>query len=106
MVVTQNEVMALGARKTFENLSENERGRWLNLSDTGCDGLPQIGQGWVRQGLLAAAIVIPTNTDPAISLLVQALRDDIRPAENVRTTPASSPSIETLLSARSSHLRA
>ena len=106
LVVAQNDAMALGVRKAFESLPENERDRWLNLPYTGCDGLPQTGQEWVRRGLLAATIVVPTNTDMAITLLVQALRDGIRPPENVRATPASFPPIETLLSARSLHLRA
>lgn len=106
LVAAQNDVMAIGARKAFENLPENERDKWLNLPYIGCDALPQTGQEWVRRGLLAASIVIPPNTDLAITLLVQALRDGIRPAENVRTAPASFPPIETLLSARRSRLRA
>ena len=106
LIVAQNDAMALGVRKAFEGLPENDRDRWLNLLYTGCDGLPQTGQEWVRRGLLAATIVVPTNTDLAITLLVQALRDGIRPAENVRTAPASFPPIETLLTARSAHLRA
>lgn len=106
LVVAHNDVMALGARKAFENLPETERPKWLNLPYIGCDGLPKTGQEWVRRGLLAATIAVPPNTDQAITLLVQALRDGVRPPENVRTTPASFPAIETLLSARSPHLRA
>ena len=105
LVVAQNDAMALGVRKAFENLVEDERDRWLNLPYTGCDGLPQTGQQWVRQGLLAATIVVPPNTELAITLLVRALREGFRPAENVRTAPASFPPLETLLSARPSHLR-
>jgi ribose transport system substrate-binding protein len=106
LVVAQNDVMAVGARKAFENLPESERPKWLNLPYIGCDGLPKTGQEWVRRGLLAATIVVPPNTDQALTLLVQALRDGLRPPENVRTAPASFPPIETLLSARSAHLRA
>jgi ribose transport system substrate-binding protein len=106
LVVAQNDVMAVGARKAFENLPEPERPKWLNLPYIGCDGLPKTGQEWVRRGLLAATIVVPPNTDQALTLLVQALRDGLRPPENVRTTPASFPPIETLLSGRSAHLRA
>jgi ABC-type sugar transport system substrate-binding protein len=106
LVVAQNDVMAIGARKALEELKEANRDRWLNLQYTGCDGLPETGQAWVRSGLLAATIVVPPNTGQALALLVQALREGIRPPENVRTTPASFPSLESLLSMRSRELHA
>jgi ribose transport system substrate-binding protein len=105
LVVAHNDMMALGARKAFESLPESERPKCLNLPYIGCDGLPKTGQEWVRRGVLAATIVVPPNTDQAITLLVQAIRDGLRPPENIRTVPASFPTIETLLSARSPHLR-
>jgi ABC-type sugar transport system substrate-binding protein len=106
LVVAQNDAMALGVRKAFEKLSDTEREKWLNLPYTGCDGLPETGQQWVRTGLLAATIIVPPNTDQALDLLVRALRDGIRPPEIVRTTPSSFPPLETLLSARSRELHA
>jgi ribose transport system substrate-binding protein len=105
LVVAQNDMMAVGARKVFEALSEAERDKWLSLQYTGCDGLPHTGQEWVRTDLLAATIIVPPNTDQAIALLVQALREGIQPPENVRTTPSSFPSLESLLAARSRELR-
>ena len=106
LVVAQNDAMALGVRKAFENLRETEREKWLSLPYTGCDGLPETGQQWVRTGLLAATIIVPPNTDQALDLLVRALRDGIRPPENVRTTPSPFPPLESLLSARSRELQA
>lgn len=106
LVVAQNDAMALGVRKAFENLSDTEREKWLNLPYTGCDGLPETGQQWVRTGLLAATIIVPPNADQALDLLVRALRDGIRPPENVRTTPSPFPPLESLLSARSRELQA
>src|SRR5438445_7104821 len=37
--------------------SQSERERWLALPFTGCDGMPDTGQAWVRSGLLAATVV-------------------------------------------------
>ena len=96
LVMAQNDVMALGARKTFEKLGEAERGKWLSLPYTGCDGLPNTGQEWARSGLLAATIAVPPNTDQAMALLVQALREGVLPPENVRTIPSSFPPLESL----------
>jgi len=106
LVVAQNDVMAIGTRKAFEELSEADRDKWLNLQYTGCDGLPETGQQWVRTGLLAATIIVPPNTGQALDLLVRALRDGIRPPENVRTTPSPFPPLESLLSGRSRELHA
>jgi ABC-type sugar transport system substrate-binding protein len=106
LVVAQNDVMAIGTRKAFEELSEADRDKWLNLQYTGCDGLPETGQQWVRTGLLAATIIVPPNMGQALDLLVRALRDGIRPPENVRTTPSPFPPLESLLSGRSRELHA
>ena len=106
LVVAQNDTMALGARRAFEDLSEVEREKWLNQQYTGCDGLPETGQEWVRTGLLAATIIVPPNADQALELLVRAFRDGIQPPQNVRTTPSSFPPLGSLLSARSRELHA
>jgi hypothetical protein len=57
VVVSQNDSMAIGARKAFQELStEYERDRWLSLPYLGIDGVPKTGQSWVRSGLLKATI--------------------------------------------------
>jgi hypothetical protein len=89
--------MALGARKALQDLSNaTDAKRWLTLPYTGVDGLPQGGQKWVRQGLLAATVVVPTNTGLAIEMLVKALQSNIPPHEQTLTAPSSYPSIEVL----------
>ena len=97
LVAGQDDSMALGARKAFqEQPSLTARERWLQLPYTGCDGLPQTGQAWVRSGLLAATVVIPPNAAMALDLLAHALTTGAQPPELTFTVPESFPSLETL----------
>ena len=92
MVAAQNDAMAVGARKAFQEIAnESERDRWLRLPFTGCDGLPKTGQSWVRSGLLAATVFAPPNIGQAIEMLVQALTKGLRPPERVLSAPSSIP---------------
>lgn len=82
LIGCQNDLMALGARRAFQQLSNMaERDRWLKLPFTGCDGLPKGGQEWVRKGLLAATVIVPANSKPALELLVSALSTGATPPE-------------------------
>jgi ribose transport system substrate-binding protein len=97
LIASQNDAMALGVRQAFQDLSNAaDAKRRLSLPYTGVDGLPQGGQKWVRQGLLSATVVVPTNTGLAIEMLVKALQSNIPPQEQTLTAPSSYPSIEVL----------
>ena len=97
LVGAQDDSMAIGARKGFEELpSELERERWLKLPFTGCDGLPKTGQAWVRSGLLAATVFVPPNTGQAIEMMVQAIQQGKRLPERVLTVPTSVPPLHEL----------
>ena len=97
VVASQNDAMALGAKKAFQELPEGpSRDRWLSLPFIGCDGLPQTGQAWVKKGLLAATIVVPPNSGQAVEVLVQALRKTADPQERFLTVPVSFPSLDEL----------
>ena len=99
VVAAQDDSMALGARKAFEELPAGAgRDRWLSLPFLGCDGLPNSGQTWVRKGLLTATIYIPANAGKALDMLVQALRGGSMPAEQTLTVPVSIPALESLSS--------
>ena len=101
LVAGQDDSMAQGARKAFqEQPSTTERERWLSLPFTGCDGLPQTGQAWVRSGLLAATVVIPPNTGMAIEMLVHAVNTGVQPPERTFTVPESYPPLEALAGGR------
>ena len=52
-VVSQNDAMAIGARRAFAEINDpQERDAWLNLPFLGCDGLPSTGQQYVSRELL------------------------------------------------------
>jgi len=97
LISGQDDSMALGARKALEEqTSMAEQQRWLSLPFTGCDGMPETGQAWVRSGLLAATVVVPANTGRAIEMLTQSLRSGSQPPERTFTAPLSFPPTEKL----------
>lgn len=97
LVAAQDDSMAMGARKAFEELTnELEKERWLDLPFTGCDGLPKTGQSWVRSGILTATVYVPPNAGQAIEMLFQA-RESKKPVpERVLTVPVSIPALSEL----------
>lgn len=88
--------MAMGARKAFREIAENERERWMRIPVTGCDGMPKTGQAWVKNGTLAATIFIRQNTDLAIELLVDAIQKGSSLPERKLTDPESVPTLADL----------
>jgi ribose transport system substrate-binding protein len=95
LVGAQDDSMAMGARKAFNELPLGERERWMKLPFTGCDGMPKTGQAWVRNGILAATIFIRQNTDLAMEMLVGAFKGEATP-EHKMTDPESVPSLADL----------
>ncbi len=101
LVVAQNDAMAIGARKAFQEITnETERERWLALPFLGCDGVPKTGQSWVRSGLLTATIFTPPNTGPAIEMFVDALQNKKVQPERAFTVTTSIPPVESLRPAK------
>lgn len=98
LVGAHDDSMAMGARKAFSEIALAERGRWLKIPITGCDGMPNTGQAWVKSGTLAATIYIPPNTDLAIEMLVEAFKKGASP-DNKLTAPESIPSLAELAAA-------
>jgi ribose transport system substrate-binding protein len=97
LVGAQDDAMAMGARKAFEKVTnEEERTRWLSLPFTGCDGQPKTGQEWVRQGWLAATIYLPPLAGTAVEILAKAMQAGTRPPRRTMTVSFSIPSLETL----------
>ncbi len=72
LVGSQNDEMALGARKALSAL----RPEWTGISYTGVDGLPDGGQRLVREKVLAATVVTPSPTGPSVELVARALRSE------------------------------
>lgn len=97
MIACQNDDMAIGARRAFEELGDTrERDAWLRLPITGCDGVPRSGQEWVRQGRLAATVVSPPLVGEAMQLLAAALKAGSQPPERTLVAPSSFPSLKEL----------
>jgi ribose transport system substrate-binding protein len=100
LVGAQDDSMAIGARKALqEQADEAVRAKWLSARFTGCDGLPNTGQEYVRSGLLAATVIVPPNTKLAIEMLVAAIQQGKTPAGLALTVPISFPTIEELAKA-------
>jgi ABC-type sugar transport system substrate-binding protein len=96
-VAAQDDSMAMGARKAFQELAnEVERERWLKLPFIGCDGLPNTGQAWVRTGQLTATVFVPPNTGQAIEMIVDAIQNRKQPPARVLVAPRSIPALNAL----------
>jgi ribose transport system substrate-binding protein len=101
MIACQNDDMAIGARRAFEELGDlKERDAWLRLPITGCDGVPKSGQEWVRQGKLAATVISPPLVGDAMQLLASALAAGSQPAERTVVSPSSFPALKELQKVR------
>ena len=86
-VLCQNDSMAVGARRAILSA----RPDWTDIPFLGCDGLPDGGQRLVRQGDLAATVVIPSNTGPALELLSAYFTKGRMPPHEVLLSPVSYP---------------
>ena len=102
-VCAQDDSMAIGARKAFEDCHEIQW-PWQKMPFLGCDGLPSTGQEWVRNKRLTATIIIPPNADQAIEMMAKSLADGVVPPERTFTSAKSYPALDVLK--RQSSLRA
>ena len=106
-IIAHDDSMALGARKAFQEIHDSAlRDRWLAVPFLGIDGMPRTGQADVRRGLLAATIIVPTNTGTGIEMLARALNSGVNPPEKTLTAAQSFPSIEELARKRSQKAQA
>jgi ribose transport system substrate-binding protein len=97
MVLCQNDDMANGARRAFEELDNlTERDAWLKLPITGCDGVAKAGQTWVKQGRLAATVLTPPLAGEAIEMLATAQSTNAQPPERTVLAPSSFPPLAEL----------
>ena len=98
LIGCQNDAMAIGARKAFEEVSEGQaRKNWLSLPFTGIDGAPKTGQEWVRRGLLAATVLTPPPTGLAVEIMTKAIRSGVQPPPYTSIKPSSYPALEEIV---------
>ncbi len=96
-VAAQNDAMALGARRAFQELMTGaDKERYSRIPFLGCDGLRNFGQAAVKKRELAATVVIPASAGEAVEALVDALRSRQQGAERIYTQPASFPDLGSL----------
>jgi ribose transport system substrate-binding protein len=95
-VCAQDDSMAVGARKAFEQCALELNKSWLKIPFLGIDGLPKTGQAWVRSGLLAATVFSPPTAAIAIELMARFMENGTMPPVRVVTEPKSIPAVEEL----------
>jgi ABC-type sugar transport system substrate-binding protein len=73
LIGCQNDAMAIGTLKALQSVAVYlQQPEIARIPVTGCDGVPAVGQTLVREGQLAATVVIPPTGGPAVELMVQA----------------------------------
>ena len=98
IVGCQNDYMAVGARRALRGIEAAPELARLPL--TGVDGLAEGGRRLVDNGELAATVIVPSNTGPAIRLLASAIRGRAPfPAETI-LPPVSYPHLGALATPR------
>jgi ribose transport system substrate-binding protein len=96
-VAAQNDAMAMGARKAFNDLPEGpDRQRWLDVPYLGVDGVQKTGLSWVKKGLLRATITVLPNASKAVDMLARAVQTGVVPPEMTTLAPVGFPSLEQL----------
>jgi ABC-type sugar transport system substrate-binding protein len=65
LIAAQNDAMVIGAQRAISA----RRPEWSKLPFAGCDGLAEGGQRLVNEHKLAATVVLPSTTGPAIDLV-------------------------------------
>jgi ribose transport system substrate-binding protein len=95
-VCAQDDSMALGARKAFEQSTSKLHESWLKMPFLGIDGLPNTGQAWVRSGLLTATVYSPPTAGIAVELMARFMGSGTMPPVCTVTEPKSIPDIEEL----------
>ena len=90
----QNDLIAVGARRALKEIVAGTSGMaFSGLRFTGVDGLPKTGQTWTQSGMLAATVIVPPNTVPALKMLVKAINEKSQPAEQTLVAPYSFPEL-------------
>jgi ribose transport system substrate-binding protein len=91
LIASQNDIMAVGARKAIQAWKPE----WLDVPIAGCDGLPEGGQRMVREKLLAATVIQPLAAVPAVELVARFLGGEQVPPSTI-LSPSTFPPIEEL----------
>jgi ABC-type sugar transport system substrate-binding protein len=79
-IACQNDEIALAAVDALARAAQRlERPELARVEVFGCDGLPDAGQRYVREGKLRATVVVPPTTGAAILALANAFGQGVKP---------------------------
>jgi ribose transport system substrate-binding protein len=96
-VAAQNDSIAIGARKAFEEIKPTfPTGVWSRMPFLGVDGLASTGQAFVDRGSLTATVVVPAVSGPALQAVAQAIMTKNSPPELQLIPSYSYPALESL----------
>ena len=96
-VISQNDAMAVGARRAFSEINDStERAHWMQLPILGCDGLPETGQQYIRRGLLTSTVVTPPVAGLALELFVKWKTQGVVIPDRTLATSTSFPALAAL----------
>jgi ABC-type sugar transport system substrate-binding protein len=74
LVACHNDLLAKGARRALEDVARDlEKPEVATVPIVGCDGTPSVGQAMVKDGHLAATVVLPRSSGPAVEVVSIAL---------------------------------
>ncbi|HXT99689.1 MAG TPA: substrate-binding domain-containing protein [Polyangia bacterium] len=90
LIGCQNDAMAVGARRALQAAAAKYPSL-AKIAITGVDGLPKSGRSHVDQGTLAATVIVPSNTGPAIRLVVETLEGRASFPRELLLKPSSYP---------------
>lgn len=96
IIGSQNDSMAMGARRALQESVIESKERVLNVPFIGCDGVPDAGQKWVQRGLLTATVILPPLAGIGVEMLAQSLRSGSHPPEHTEIKPESYPPLTQL----------
>jgi ABC-type sugar transport system substrate-binding protein len=92
LVAVQNDAMARGAHRALQQLSVARRWKHLDgIPLIGCDGTSALGIQLVRDGILAATVVVPSTAAPALDLLAAHRDKGVLPPPHVRLVVTTFP---------------
>ncbi|MBN2368869.1 MAG: sugar ABC transporter substrate-binding protein [Vicinamibacteria bacterium] len=97
LVGCQCDDFAVAAGKSLRETAQAfEKPALARVLVTGVDGVPSFGQRLVAENELAATVIMPVATGPAIELVAKALREQKPPPSRLLLPPLSCPEIDTL----------
>ncbi len=92
LIGCQNDHMAGGVLDALASAAgELRRPELLRVPVTGCDGSPEVGQRMVREGRLAATVVLPRVAGPAVECVARLLQRGERPPDTTTHGATSFP---------------